>query len=1338
MKQKSHKLLSLLLAFALMLSLAPAALAADECPSGGTHNWGEWKVDKEPTCVAQGSKSRTCSKCTATGTETIGIVDHSWQTKVDQYPTCTEKGKRTKTCSVCEKTETEEIAARGHTYTTYTDNKDGKQHTKTCDVCNNAIVENHTFGTAGTAIKCTLCGAANPNATQSITLNQTTATISVNGSVQLTATVYPTGTAVTWSSNNPTVAGVSVNGLVTGRQAGTATITATTSSGAQASCTVTVQNTTDFYITPASTTLYRGQTVQLRTVPSTSVTWRSSNNNIANVDYLTGLVTAVANGTATITATETYTNRTATCVIYVNSGSSVLTASPSSVSISSNSSAYSVSVSTTSSYRDGYVRWSLPSNNGYAEISDTRSSSSSYWGYAETTYFGSSSSYYSTNIYIRGIRSGHTTLTATLYDSRGNRVESIDIPVYVDSTTSHVLSAYPSTITTNSNGWSGAVYVSTPTTAYDDYIVDWSTSSSNIRISTRTNTSDLGTTARTYMDGRTSGSVYVYDYGYNTTNGYLTATLRRTAGGTAIDTITIPVNNNRSGFTLSKNPNTSSVNLGYYDDDYYWDYDRYSYRDFSVTPYLNGTSIYNNSTYDIYYTWTLNNTTVQRESTSGSSYRLYADNSSLYSSSRNNTLTCSVSVYYRNASTTTANRLYSSSASWTVYTDRYYNDYTVSATVYDSSSSYCLDDRDDRGNTSIITQMQNKLSSSESIDYVRFHDVTDTYGDLSASTSRDYYYSGSRNNYDLREVTFTPDRIGTATFDCTVYGTRGNSYRCTISIKVEAGSSSKKDITYSARAGSDVSFSASDFQSWWRNSYSRGDLDYVRFSSPSGGSLYINYNGSNSSTVGSTYCYYNPSSRQTGISDLTFVPSSSSTKSATISFTAYGTTSSSSSSNTSMSGKVSISFTNTSVATISYSATGTRSVSLSASDFTSRYRDVVGSSAPSNMTIKFRSTPSHGTLAYGSTNLTSSNMSSYNFTTSSSGSNRINDVKYTPKNNSNSTDTVNYDCYTGSTLRFSGTVTFNNKAENTAPANVTVSYSTTGSYVNFNAADFYNKNSAMLSASYLTFGTPTSGSLYVGSSVVSSGTKFAYVSNPSANYQNLGSVTYRPAAGFSGTATISFTAYNSNGTQAATGTVSIQVSQATTPNRTSFNDVPSTAWYYNDVTTLAKANIVNGRNDGLFHPNDAVNYGEGLKLILLAAGYPLQQELSGSNWAQNYLNLAISNGLLPGTAASYSLSAPMNRTTIATVAAKALKLSPVTNEASPYADAVDAEGYVLALTKAGIVQGDASSGKQLWNGSDNLTRAQISRIVYNVYKYRNVAPGGGSTSTDTSKPGWLN
>ena len=254
MKQKTHKLLSLLLAFALMLSLAPAALAADECPSGGAHSWSEWKTDKEPTCVALGSKSRTCSKCKATGTETIGMVDHSWQTKVDQYPTCTEEGKRTKTCSVCKKVETEKIAARGHSYTTYTDNKDGKQHTKVCDVCSDAKVEAHDFGTNGTSATCSKCGAKNPNATQSITLNQTTATISVNGSVQLTATVYPTGTAVTWSSNNPTVAGVSVNGLVTGRQAGTATITATTSSGAQASCTVTVQNTTDFYITDRKST----------------------------------------------------------------------------------------------------------------------------------------------------------------------------------------------------------------------------------------------------------------------------------------------------------------------------------------------------------------------------------------------------------------------------------------------------------------------------------------------------------------------------------------------------------------------------------------------------------------------------------------------------------------------------------------------------------------------------------------------------------------------------------------------------------------------------------------------------------------------------------------------------------------------------------------------------------------------------------------------------------------------------------------------------------------------------------------------------------------------------
>ncbi|MEP6596703.1 MAG: Ig-like domain-containing protein [Ginsengibacter sp.] len=86
-----------------------------------------------------------------------------------------------------------------------------------------------------------------PNCTVAVTgvtVNPTSATLTINSTQQLTAIIAPTNATnknVTWTSNNGGVATVSSSGLVTAISAGTATITVTTQDGNKmATCIVTV------------------------------------------------------------------------------------------------------------------------------------------------------------------------------------------------------------------------------------------------------------------------------------------------------------------------------------------------------------------------------------------------------------------------------------------------------------------------------------------------------------------------------------------------------------------------------------------------------------------------------------------------------------------------------------------------------------------------------------------------------------------------------------------------------------------------------------------------------------------------------------------------------------------------------------------------------------------------------------------------------------------------------------------------------------------------------------------------------------------------------------------
>ncbi|MDE5839092.1 MAG: Ig-like domain-containing protein, partial [Paramuribaculum sp.] len=95
----------------------------------------------------------------------------------------------------------------------------------------------------GLTASCTVTVVAKTIAATGLTLNIETTEIFEEETVQLTAIITPenaTDKTVIWSSSEPTVASVDASGNVTAIKEGTAIITATTSNGLTATCTVTV------------------------------------------------------------------------------------------------------------------------------------------------------------------------------------------------------------------------------------------------------------------------------------------------------------------------------------------------------------------------------------------------------------------------------------------------------------------------------------------------------------------------------------------------------------------------------------------------------------------------------------------------------------------------------------------------------------------------------------------------------------------------------------------------------------------------------------------------------------------------------------------------------------------------------------------------------------------------------------------------------------------------------------------------------------------------------------------------------------------------------------------
>jgi uncharacterized protein YjdB len=134
--------------------------------------------------------------------------------------------------------------------------------------------------------------------------------------------------AVSWVSSNDSVARVSENGLVTAVAAGTADVTVTTADGGyQASCAVTVSDTaisvTSVSLNKQSAILATGgeetlfAIIEPANATDKAVSWASSNDSVARVSE-SGLITAVAAGTAAVTVITADGGYQASCAVTVS------------------------------------------------------------------------------------------------------------------------------------------------------------------------------------------------------------------------------------------------------------------------------------------------------------------------------------------------------------------------------------------------------------------------------------------------------------------------------------------------------------------------------------------------------------------------------------------------------------------------------------------------------------------------------------------------------------------------------------------------------------------------------------------------------------------------------------------------------------------------------------------------------------------------------------------------------------------------------------------------------------------------------------------------------------
>ena len=618
-------------------------------------------------------------------------------------------------------------------------------------------------------------------------------------------------------------------------------------------------------------------------------------------------------------------------------------------------------------------------------------------------------------------------------------------------------------------------------------------------------------------------------------------------------------------------------------------------------------------------------------------------------------------------------------------------------------------------------------------------------GALEVESGSRYYFD--RSTYDLSNVRFRPskDATGPYAINFTVYNDANESFYGVLTITVQQYAGNL-DVLYTTSKDMPVTLDGNDFADFWNKSYPRGALIRVTFTelpSTYEGSLYTGYasNARPGTRIKSRDTFYmDPGNSQYGIDDLTFVPGVRQGEYVAVPFEAFGTNDRDR--QTYLDGVMYVFVSSGEAEDITWRVSPGAAYNFNEEDLLHVYQKATGKTG-SSFYIQLLDVPAAGALYAGYSNgrgvkLTEASIASRPFYYSGSRGELISSLTYV--SNGTISDAVRYVAYD-----LQGKILYVANLRFTAQ-DLSVSYTCTTGSVSFKGSDFEALAGASGKLTNVSFTPPDAslGTLYYGRSATAVGTAITSDSvwysvsatSTTVNALRMDNVSFVPKAGYSGTVSIPFAAYDAAGSKVS-GTVKIAVTAApvtpttpttpTTPNipinpSISFKDVANTdanKWYYSELMQLASAGVIGGYEDGTFRPNGSVTYGEALKMIMMAAGYPAQTP-TGKHWASGFLARAQADGIM--AAGTVDLDRIISRYAIADIAYRALKLPASTRTASPFSDmamTVTSAGAVLALYDAGIIQGTTiATGEVKFYGVNSITRAQLCMIIYRMNAYR--------------------